>query len=158
MTNIVSHWLEHHLFCHMTSWSASKSLISTAFRFETTSGCGVIKSHPTCAKKKPLLTLWGSALVSLYLWCTLWSNAHLYTSFYRRNLYIFINGSKFLNFNEWDSYFAFRKLHFTYYFWNKLSWNFVKKIMKKSYISYFEKFKFFYLLISILLNFSELIF
>lgn len=28
--------------------------------------------------------------------------------------------------------------------------------MKKSYISYFEKFKFFYLLISILLNFSEI--
>lgn len=28
--------------------------------------------------------------------------------------------------------------------------------MKKSYISYFEKFEFFYLLISILLNFSEI--
>lgn len=27
--------------------------------------------------------------------------------------------------------------------------------MKKSYISYFEKFEFFYILISILLNFSE---
>lgn len=28
--------------------------------------------------------------------------------------------------------------------------------MKKSYISYFEKFEFFYILISILLNFSEI--
>lgn len=113
---LVSYWLERHLFCHMTSRSASKSLMSTAFRFETTSGCGVIKSHPTCAKKKPLLTLWGSASVSLYLWCTLWSNAHLYTSFYRRDLYIFIKDLKFLNFNERDSYFIFRKIWILLYF------------------------------------------
>lgn len=73
-----------YLFCHMTIGSASKSLMSTIFRFETTSGWGVVKSQPTWAKKKPLFALWGSASVSLYLWCTLWSSAHRYTCFCRR--------------------------------------------------------------------------
>lgn len=77
-----------YLFCHMTSGSASKSLMSTAFRFATTSGWGVVKSQPTWAKKKPLFALWGSASVSLYLWCTLWSNAHAYTCFCRWKVFV----------------------------------------------------------------------
>lgn len=77
-----------HLFCHMTIGSDSRSLISTAFLFAITSGCGVVKSQPMWAKKKPLFTLWGSASVSLYLWCTLWSNAHAYTCFCERNVLI----------------------------------------------------------------------
>lgn len=76
---------ETYLFCHITIGSCSKSLISTAFRFSTTSGWGVSTSQPTCEKKKPLLALWGSASVSLYLWCTLWSNAQTYTCLYNNN-------------------------------------------------------------------------
>lgn len=76
------------LFCHITMGSASRSLTSTVLRLATTSGWGVVKLHPTWAKKKPLLTSWGSASVSLYLWCTLWSSAQVYTSFCTRKIFL----------------------------------------------------------------------
>ena len=63
----------------MTMGSASRSLISTAFLFSSTSGCGVSTSQPTCENRNPRRASWGSAFVSLYLWCTLWSSAHWYT-------------------------------------------------------------------------------
>ena len=42
-----------YFFCHMTTESASKSLISIALRFSITLGWGVRNSHPTWAKKNP---------------------------------------------------------------------------------------------------------
>lgn len=59
--------------------SASRSLMSTTLRLATTSGWGVNTSQPTCANQKPRLALCGSESVSLYLWCTRWSSAHMCT-------------------------------------------------------------------------------
>lgn len=56
------------------SWS--KSLMSTFAPILFTSGCFLINSQPTCEKKKPRFELWGSASVSVYLWCTRWSRTH----------------------------------------------------------------------------------
>lgn len=70
-----------HFFWNMRSLSCLRSVRSMPFPFSMTSGCFLHISHPMWEKKKPLLALWGSALVSLYLWCTLWSRAHSYTWF-----------------------------------------------------------------------------
>lgn len=67
-------------FCHITIGSACKSLMSMLFRLATTSGCGVRKSHATCAKKNPRRASCGSAFVSEYLWWMRWSWAHVYAS------------------------------------------------------------------------------
>lgn len=59
-----------------TTESAITSDMSTSLPFLSTSGCFLCMSHPTCAKKNPLLELCGSASVSLNLWCTRWSRTH----------------------------------------------------------------------------------
>ena len=51
-----------------------------------TSGCFLHISHPMWEKKNPLLALCGSALVSLYLWCTLWSRHHSIMWFYNKEI------------------------------------------------------------------------
>lgn len=70
-----------HFFWNMTRGSASKSDISISFPFWITMGCFLLISQPTCEKKKPLLALWGSASVSVYLWCCRWSLTHMYMQF-----------------------------------------------------------------------------
>ena len=66
----------YYLCWNLTTGSAQTSLTSTVFPFSITSFCFRAMSQPICAKKKPLLTLCGSALVSANLWCTRWSLAH----------------------------------------------------------------------------------
>lgn len=61
---------------NVTTGSARRSLTSIVFPFLMTSGCFFTISHPTWAKNSPLLTLCGSAFVSVNLWCTRWSLAH----------------------------------------------------------------------------------
>lgn len=56
-----------YFFWNMTTGSASKSRMSMTFLFSTTSGCGVRTTQPMCAKKKPLFTSCGSAVVSANL-------------------------------------------------------------------------------------------
>jgi hypothetical protein len=56
-----------------TTGSSMMSRMSIIFPHRNTSGCFVCMSQPTWAKKKPRLELWGSASVSLNLWCTRWS-------------------------------------------------------------------------------------
>lgn len=70
-----------HFFWNWRSLSCSRSLMSIPFPFSRTSGCFRQQSQPIWEKKNPRLALWGSALVSLYLWCTLWSRAHSITWF-----------------------------------------------------------------------------
>lgn len=70
-----------HFFWNMTNESASKSDKSMVFPFAITSGCFLLMSHPMCEKKNPLLALCGSASVSLYLWCCLWSLTQMYMQF-----------------------------------------------------------------------------
>lgn len=65
-----------YLFCHMTTQSFVMSLMSTVAPLILTSRCFLTMSHPMCEKKNPLLALCGSALVSVNLWCTLWSLTH----------------------------------------------------------------------------------
>ena len=67
-----------HIISTYFVWNASTgspviSDISTCAPLAKTSGCLRCISQPTCEKKNPLLALWGSASVSLNLWCTLWS-------------------------------------------------------------------------------------
>lgn len=70
-----------HFFWNMSSGSVSRSDMSIPFPFSLTSGCLRTSSQPTWEKKKPRLASWGSASVSLNLWCTLWSRAHSCTWF-----------------------------------------------------------------------------
>lgn len=73
--------IKQYLFCNMTILSAYRSEKSKPFPFSLTSGCFLTSSHPTCAKKNPLLALCGSASVSEYLWWTLWSRDQSKMSF-----------------------------------------------------------------------------
>lgn len=73
-----------YFFWNATSGSASRSDMSTPFPFALTSGCLRTSSQPTWEKKKPRFALWGSASVSLNLWCTLWSRAHSYMWFWKK--------------------------------------------------------------------------
>lgn len=66
-----------HFFCHMTTGSAFRSFTSIVTPFVNTSGCLLTISQPMCEKKKPRFELYGSAFVSMYLWCNRWSRAHL---------------------------------------------------------------------------------
>ena len=72
-----------YFFWILMTGSFSKSEQSSFLPLAMTSGCFLVRSHPTWAKKKPRLELWGSASVSLYLWCTLWSRHHSCRSFFR---------------------------------------------------------------------------
>jgi hypothetical protein len=65
----------------MTSGSFSRSLMSMFLPLLMTSGCFLLISQPMWEKKNPRLELWGSASVSLYLWCCRWSRTHMYKQF-----------------------------------------------------------------------------
>ena len=71
-----------YFFWNLTIGSCNRSSKPKCFPFWMTSGCLRHKSHPQCAKKKPRVALCGSASVSEYLWCTLWSRLHSYIEFY----------------------------------------------------------------------------
>lgn len=62
--------------------SDSKSFMLTLAPNFFTSGCFLHISQPMCEKKKPLLALCGSALVSVNLWWTRWSRTHSKTLFW----------------------------------------------------------------------------
>lgn len=68
-------------FWIMTSGSFSRSLMSMFLPLLMTSGCFLLISQPMWEKKNPRLELWGSASVSLYLWCCRWSRTHMYKQF-----------------------------------------------------------------------------
>lgn len=83
-------------FWNMTNQSASISLISMVLPLAMTAGCFLLINQPTWEKKKPRCALWGSASVSLYLWCCLWSRTQMYKQFYKKvveiSLKVFENG------------------------------------------------------------------
>lgn len=54
---------------------------SICLLFSIYSGCSFIIIQPICVKKSPRWVLWGSALVSLYLWCIRWFFTHLHIVF-----------------------------------------------------------------------------
>lgn len=63
--------LNGYFFWNMTRSSASRSDMSMSLPFSITAGCFLLINQPMWEKKKPLCALWGSASVSLYLWCSL---------------------------------------------------------------------------------------
>lgn len=73
-----------YFFCHLRIGSAYRSLRSIPLPLVLTSGCFLQRSQPTWEKKNPRLALCGSASVSLYLWCTLWSLAQSTTASFQQ--------------------------------------------------------------------------
>lgn len=82
-------------FWNMTNQSASISLMSIVFPLTMTAGCFLLINHPTWEKKNPLLALCGSASVSLYLWCCLWSLTQMYRQFYKEIIKLYKNKYRF---------------------------------------------------------------
>lgn len=66
-----------HFSWNMMIWSHSRSLMSICLPFLITSGCLRTKTHPVWLNSSPLPGLYGSALVSVYLWWRRWSRTHL---------------------------------------------------------------------------------
>lgn len=83
-----------YFFWNITILSSSRSLTLMPLPFSMTMGCLRHTSQPTWEKKNPLLALWGSASVSLYLWWTRWSRTHSYTWFCGRDMYYEYNMMK----------------------------------------------------------------
>lgn len=57
--------------------SAAMSLISILLPYSFTAGSRLTISQPIWEKKNPRVASCGSAHVSVYLWCVLWSRIHL---------------------------------------------------------------------------------
>lgn len=71
-----------HFFWNMIQRSASKSLMSICFPYSITFGCFRTQSQPTWLNQKPRFELWGSASVSLNLWCWRWSRTQTHKQFW----------------------------------------------------------------------------
>lgn len=65
--------VENNLSKKRTTGSLSTSDMSIFLPFARQLGCFFFISQPMCEKNRPRFALCGSAGVSLYLWCTLWS-------------------------------------------------------------------------------------
>lgn len=66
-----------HLFWNATKGSCMRSLQTIVAPLAVTLGCLRTTSQPMCEKKNPRRELYGSASVSVNLWCNRWSLTHL---------------------------------------------------------------------------------